>query len=128
MSLCLMRMDASMQMHSIQANTHTYPVPITHTLRHTNVCRYASLRKGTHLPSEDNFANAPSQASVGAAGAVSLTVLAGKPHDEAPTFKELKTSLTLIYLNDSYSGCPAHVCKRRAQLRQSHTLVHTHLT
>jgi hypothetical protein len=59
---------------------------------------------------------------------LSFTVLAGKPHSLAVIFKESEIILTFILLNELYWGCPAHVCKRRAQLRQSHTLVHTHLT
>ena len=62
-------------------------------------------------------------------GRLSFTVLTGKPHCDAVIFKELKISMTVILLMDeSYPGSPAHVCKRRAQLRQRHTLVHTHLT
>jgi hypothetical protein len=94
-------------------NTHTYTHALTHM--HTGA-RYLEIDMRLLAALSQGLRE----------GRLSFTVLAGKPHCEAVTSKNLKISMTLILLYSSYPYCPpAHVCKRRAQLRQHHTLVHT---
>jgi hypothetical protein len=92
--------------------THTY----TDALTHVHTC-------ARYLEIDVRLLAALSQGL--REGRLSFTMLAGKPHCEEVTSNILKISMTLIPRVHSYPGCPAHVCKRRAQLRQRHTLVHT---
>ena len=101
--------------------------PVFSWTRHPNTVRALPGEQIVFSPWPTKF-SAAAALGQGQPGAVRFTVLAGKPHCEAVIFKELKISMPRIPRVQLYSGCPVQFCKRRAQLRQRQTLVHTHLT
>ena len=68
---------------------------------------------------------APSQ--VVRAGKDSFTVLAGRPQAALVAFNQDGRPPKSFFKKTAHEfSVPAHACKERAQLRQRHTLAHTH--